>query len=77
MNPLGEADFKFIKDLLNYHQDKDKLLEGLESIKSGKIDPHNYSKAFFACNDKGKNDLFMVNKCIEKIQNENKKKHNK
>lgn len=77
MNPLGEADFKFIRDLLNYHQDKDKLLEGLESIKAGKIDPHNYSKAFFACNDKGKNDLFLVNKCIEKIQNENKKKHNK
>ena len=77
MNPLDKEDFEFIKDLLEYHQDKDILLDGMESIASGKIDPHSYSKGFFALGQNGKKDLFFVNKCIERLLNENRKKNKK
>ena len=79
---LNNDDYNFIKDMINYHQDKKDILDKLkecEFIGVGKRDPHNYTKVFFGL-DKNKNKKFdfVVNKCIEKIQNlDRKNKKNK
>jgi spore coat polysaccharide biosynthesis predicted glycosyltransferase SpsG len=68
--------------MINYHQDKKDILDKLkecEFIGVGKRDPHNYTKVFFGL-DKNKNKKFdfVVGKCIEKIQNlDRKNKKNK
>ena len=72
-NRLNESDCSFINDLLEYHQDKATITTNTEYYTTGKLDPHNYSKAFFAIG-KDKKMEFFLNKCIEKISNENRKK---
>ena len=78
---LNNDDFNFVKDMINYHQDKNDIFEKLkdcEFIGVGKKDPHNYSKVFFGLDkDKNKKFDFVINKCIERIQNLDKKKKNK
>ena len=67
---LDEKDIKFIKDLVKFHPDKEvnEKVNNAPFIGIGKIDPHQYTKAFFGLNDK-KEKLFdfFVNKCPEKI----------
>ena len=67
---LDEKEIKFIKDLVKFHPDKEvnEKVNNAPFIGIGKIDPHQYTKAFFGLNDK-KEKLFdfFVNKCPEKI----------
>ena len=67
---LDEKEIKFIKDLVKFHPDKEvnEKVNNATFIGIGKIDPHQYTKAFFGLNDK-KEKLFdfFVNKCPEKI----------
>jgi hypothetical protein len=67
---LHENENKFIKDLVKFHPEKDlsERVNNAAYIGVGKIDPHQYTKAFFALDDK-KEKLFdfFVNKCPEKI----------
>ena len=67
---LDENEMKFIKDLVKFHPEKE-IIEKVNNaayIGVGKIDPHQYTKAFFALdNDKEKLFDFFVNKCPEKI----------
>ena len=67
---LDENENKFIKDLVKFHPEKDldEKVNNAAYIGVGKIDPHQYTKAFFGLNDK-KEKLFdfFVNKCPEKI----------
>ena len=67
---LDVKEAKFIKDLVKYHPEKDinEKVNEAPFIAVGKIDPHQYTKAFFALDDK-KEKLFdfFVNKCPEKI----------
>ena len=75
---LDEKEIKFIKDLVKFHPDKEvnEKVNNAPFIGIGKIDPHQYTKAFFGLNDK-KEKLFdfFVNKCPEKILIEDIKKN--
>ena len=67
---LDEKEIKFIKDLVKFHPDKEvnEKVNNAPFIGIGKIDPHQYTKAFFGLNDKKeKLFAFFVNKCPEKI----------
>ena len=67
---LDEKDIKFIKDLVKFHPDKEinEKVNNIPYIGIGKIDPHQYTKAFFGLNDKKEKIFdFFVNKCPEKI----------
>ena len=67
---LDEKEIKFIKDLVKFHPDKEvnEKVNNAPFIGIGKIDPHQYTKAFFGLNEnKEKLFDFFVNKCPEKI----------
>ena len=67
---LDENEIKFIKDLVKFHPEKEinEKVNNAAYIGVGKIDPHQYTKAFFALdNNKDKLFDFFVNKCPEKI----------
>ena len=74
---LDEGETKFIKDLVKYHPEKDinEKVNDAPFIAVGKIDPHQYTKAFFGLNDsKEKLFDFLVHKCPEKILIDDRKK---
>ena len=67
---LDDKEIKFIKDLVKFHPEKEinEKVNKAPFIGVGKIDPHQYTKAFFGLdNDKEKLFEFFVNKCPEKI----------
>ena len=67
---LDDNDTKFIKDLVKFHPEKEinEKVNNASFIAVGKIDPHQYTKAFFGLDDnKEKIFDFFVNKCPEKI----------
>ena len=76
---LDENETKFMKDLVKFHPEKEisEKVKNSSYIGVGKIDPHQYTKAFFGLSDK-KEKLFefLVHKCPEKILIADKKKNN-
>lgn len=75
---LDEGQTKFMKDLVKFHPEKEiyEKLKDVPFIGVGKIDPHQYTKAFFGLNEnKGKIFEFLVHKCPEKILINDKKKN--
>lgn len=76
---LDENETKFMKDLVKFHPEKEisEKVKNSPYIGVGKIDPHQYTKAFFGLSDK-KEKLFefLVHKCPEKILIADKKKNN-
>ena len=74
---LDDKETKFMKDLVKFHPEKEieEKVKNANFIGVGKIDPHQYTKAFFGLNDK-KEKLFefLVHKCPEKILIADKKK---
>ena len=75
---LNDDECKFMKDLVKYHPDKEicDKVKDVKFIGVGKINPHEYTKAFFGLNDK-KEKLFefFVHKCPEKILIDDRKKY--
>ena len=75
---LDEGQTKFMKDLVKYHPEKEieEKVNNAPFLGVGKIDPHQYTKAFFGLDDnKEKLFEFLVHKCPEKILIEDKKKN--
>lgn len=75
---LNDDETKFIKDLVQFHPEKEikEKINDVPFIGVGKIDPHQYTKGFFGLDDK-KEKLFefLVHKCPEKILIEDRKKN--
>ena len=74
---LDEGETKFMKDLVKFHPEKDvnEKVNNSPFLAVGKIDPHQYTKAFFGLDDnKEKNFEFLVHKCPEKILIDDRKK---
>ena len=77
---LNDEQTKFMKDLIKFHPEKEieEKVRSANFLGVGKIDPHQYTKAFFGLNEnKEKLFEFLVHKCPEKILIEDKKKNKK
>ena len=72
---LKPKDQEFIVDLLKFHRNSEEKLKDMESITTGKPTEFNYSRCFFIVKNNGKKDDFSVQKCIERLEIENKKKN--